>query len=88
MTMRSSGFCKIFGNSFFDRAPVKPTTEVFYNKTVFKNLAIFIGKAPALESLFNKVGGLKFCNFQLQVLQPAFVNGCFYTCERLRLNVS
>ena len=32
---------------------------MFIKIGVFKNLAIFTGKKPTLESLFNKVAGLK-----------------------------
>ena len=52
-------------------------------------------KTPVLESLCNKNAGLKACNFikkRLTVNIAKFLrtsaNDCFYTCERLLLNVS
>ena len=42
----------------------KEPTEVFYKKAALNNFASYIHrKTPVLESLFNKVGGLKSCNF-------------------------
>ena len=42
----------------------KQPPKVFHKKTVHKNFAIFTGKnLCSLESLFNKVAGLKPCNF-------------------------
>ena len=42
----------------------KQPPEVFYKKAALKNFASYIHrKTPLLDSLFNKVGGLKPCNF-------------------------
>ena len=41
----------------------KNSSQVFYKKNVLKNFSIFTGKSPVLESLFNKVAGLKTCSF-------------------------
>ena len=52
-------------------------------------------KTPVLESLCNKVAGLKACNFikkrftvNIAKFLRTSANGCFYTFERLLLNVS
>ena len=41
---------------------------MFFKLGVFKNFASFTGK-HVLESMFNKVRGLKFCNFIKKRLQ-------------------
>ena len=68
MMISSSEVCNSFGNSFFYRPPVNQPPEVFYKNSVLKNFALFTGK-HLLESLFNKVADLKFCNFIKNRLQ-------------------
>ena len=66
---------KRFITTFFYRAPVKATTEVFYIKRLFLKIlrysAIFSNidsKTAALESHFNKVAGLKAFSFIKKIL--------------------
>ena len=44
-------------------------SQIFFKIGVLKNFANFTGKAPVLESSFNKVAGLKTCNFIKKRLQ-------------------
>ena len=52
---------------------------MFFKIVVLKNFAIFTGKTPVLESLFNKIAGLKACNFTENSLQHRICVGV--TCE-------
>ena len=47
----------------------KQPSEVFCKKGILINFAIFTGKKPVLESPFNKITGLKACNFIKKRLQ-------------------
>ena len=47
----------------------KQPPEVFYKKSCFQNFPNIHRKTPVLESLFNKVAGLKACNFISNRLQ-------------------
>ena len=40
----------------------KQPPEVFYKKAILKNLQHSLQKIPVLESLYNKVAGLKACS--------------------------
>ena len=44
-------------------------SQIFFKIGLLKNFANFTGKAPVLESPFNKVAGLKTCNFIKKRLQ-------------------
>ena len=52
----------------------KQSTEVFRKKGFLKKVRKFPGKTPVLESLFNKVPGLRTCNFIKKRLQ----HWCFH----------
>ena len=41
----------------------KAVVQMFFKIDVPKNFANFTGKKPVLESLLDKVAGLKVCNF-------------------------
>ena len=45
---------------------------MYFRIGVLKNFAMFTGKTPVLESLFNKYAGLKACNFIKKRLQHRF----------------
>ena len=72
---------------------------MFYKKAVLKNFAIFTGKHLCWSHFLIKlqawssywsftVNVAKFLIAFANICLIAFANGCFYTCERLRLNVS
>ena len=50
--------------------------EVFYQKSCSLKFRKFNGKAPVLESLFDKIAGLRTCNFSKNRLQHRF-----FSCE-------
>ena len=59
--LQLDSFCR--GWHFNKEYTQKQPSEVFCKKDVFKNFAIFKGKHLWLDSLFNKVAGLKASNF-------------------------
>ena len=66
-----SNFCNCFKRLYKVREGLhqkKPFMDVLQNRCL-KNFAIFTGKIPVLESLFNKVAGLKVYKFIKKRLQ-------------------
>ena len=51
----------------------KQPPEVFYEKAILKNLQYSLQKIPVLESLYNKVAGLKACS----VIKKRLQHRCF-----------
>ena len=69
-----SNFCNCFERLYKVREGLhqkKPFVDVLQNRCL-KNFAIFTGKIPVFESLFNKVAGLRVYKFIKKRLQHRF----------------